>query len=461
MRNNGLRSAIVGSLAVLVLSSCLKEENQRTAPEWRKKNCQIASFSLKDAAKAKDTIAGLSQVTFTIDQLQGEIYNTDSLPYGTRITHKLACQITYDDVISPSRVEFMPEATGKRISGRDADSIDFSRPVRIYITSYDRTEAKTYTVRLNVHQQDPDSMVWLHTYPLLGHGSIVEERALADAGTYLLFARTAEGLRIYRATAALNWTALTLSGLPTGKTLRAAQATVFRHTYYIHSTDGTLYRSSNGAAWATVAGAPTIECLLGAVDTVAYTTRPVALAAIVRSGDSLRFASMDAAGVWTMGEAVPATFPTSGFGCTGYEAAHRRHLLLVGGQQRNGSLTNRAWETTDGRTWVCLNENTTPGLPALEGAAVAMYDGKIYLVGGINAAKSASRTLYLSSDRGATWSIAARKLMLPDDFRARGYATPIVTTDGYLILIGGRTTREGTMMDEMWRGRINRLGYGQ
>ena len=461
MRTIGLRSVIIGVLAALVLSSCLKEEEQRTAPEWRKKNCLIASFSLKNAAKAKDSITGLSQVTFTIDQLRGEIYNTDSLPYGTRISHKLACQITYDDAISPSRVEFMPEATGKRISGRDADSIDFSRPVRIYITSYDRTEAKTYTVRLNVHQQDPDSMVWQHIAPLLGRSDIAEGRIVGHAGTYLLLARTANGLSAYRSSDAQAWQALATTGLPAGKTLRAAEATVFRHTFYIYSTDGTLYRSADGAAWTAVAGAPAIAHLLGAVDTVTYGTRATALAAIIRSGDSLRFASMNAAGIWTTGDVVPATFPTSGFGSLSYEAAYRCHLLLVGGKQRDGSLTSRAWETTDGHTWICLNENTASGLPALQGAAVVMYDGKLYLVGGIKASNVASQTLYISSDRGATWHLAGRKLMLPAEFRARGYVMPVVTADGYLIFTGGQASPGGDMIDEMWRGRINRLSYGR
>ena len=457
MRNNGLRSVLVGCLAALTLSSCLKDETRRTTPEWRQKNCQIASFSLKN-----DSIKGLDQVVFTIDQLRGEIYNTDSMPYGTKINRKVVCQIAYDDAVSPSLVEFEPEATGKRVSGRDADSIDFSRPVRIYITSYDRTEAKTYTVRLNVHQQDPDSMSWLQTMPLLGRGSIVEERVLSDAGAYRLFARTADGLLAYRSADALTWTALTPSGLPAGKTFEAAYATLLRHTYYIHATDGALYRSADGTTWTSVAGAPTIVRLLGAVDTVTYGSQPVALAAIVRSKDNtLHFASMDASGAWTTGDAVPTTFPTEGFGSTSYEAAHRRHLLIAGGRRRDGILTDQAWETIDGRTWVCLNENTASGLPAMEGAAVTMYGGAIFLVGGLNAAGTASRTLYLSTDRGATWTVAVHKLQPPAEFVARGYATAVVTSDGYLTLIGGRASRDGQMKDELWRGRINRLGYGR
>ena len=102
-----------------------------------------------------------------------------------------------------------------------------------------------------------------------------------------------------------------------------------------------------------------------------------------------------------------------------------------------------------------------PGLPALEGAAVANYSGAIVLVGGLNASGTAQRTLYLSYDRGATWIAAAHKLQLPTEFVARGYASAAVTSDGYLLLVGGRTSRTGAMMDELWRGRINRLGYGR
>ena len=119
---------IVGGLAALVLSSCLKDENQRTTPEWRQKNCQIASFLLKN-----DSIKGLGQVVFTIDQLKGEIYNTDSMPYGTKINRKVICQLAFDDALPPSSVEFLQEATGKRAVWRSTDSVDFSRPVRIYI----------------------------------------------------------------------------------------------------------------------------------------------------------------------------------------------------------------------------------------------------------------------------------------------------------------------------------------
>jgi len=200
----------------------------------------------------------------------------------------------------------------------------------------------------------------------------------------------------------------------------------------------------------------------GAVDTVTYGSQPVALAAIVRSKDNtLHFASMDASGTWTTGDAVPTTFPTEGFGSTSYEAAYRRHLLIAGGRRRDGILTDQAWETTDGRTWICLNQYTASGLPALEGAAVANYSGAIVLVGGLNASGTAQRTLYLSYDRGATWIAAAHKLQLPTEFVARGYASAAVTSDGYLLLVGGRTSRTGAMMDELWRGRINRLGYGR
>ena len=48
----------------------------------------------------------------------------------------------------------------------------------------------------------------------------------------------------------------------------------------------------------------------------------------------------------------------------------------------------------------------------------------------------------------------------PDDAGSRA-SSLLGAALGYLLLVGGRTSRTGAMMDELWRGRINRLGYGR
>ena len=72
-----MKNRIVLMLAgcfVFLLSSCLKSDEVEAYDVTT--NCQISSFSL-----SSDSIPGLSSVNFTIDQLSGEIYNLDSMPY--------------------------------------------------------------------------------------------------------------------------------------------------------------------------------------------------------------------------------------------------------------------------------------------------------------------------------------------------------------------------------------------
>ena len=60
----------------LMLSACLDSDYDYSVETTR--NCQIASFKV-----SHDSISGLEDVKFTIDQLTGRIFNQDSLPYGT------------------------------------------------------------------------------------------------------------------------------------------------------------------------------------------------------------------------------------------------------------------------------------------------------------------------------------------------------------------------------------------
>ena len=69
----------------LMLSACLDSDYDYSVETTR--NCQIASFKV-----SHDSISGLEDVKFTIDQLTGRIFNQDSLPYGT-VVEKVLCEI--------------------------------------------------------------------------------------------------------------------------------------------------------------------------------------------------------------------------------------------------------------------------------------------------------------------------------------------------------------------------------
>ena len=121
-----MKNRIVLMLAgcfVFLLSSCLKSDEVEAYDVTT--NCQISSFSL-----SSDSVPGLSSVNFTIDQLSGEIYNLDSMPYGTEI-EKVLCTLSYASSVAVSGTEVSPEALKDSTYWWSSSySIDFSKSVK-------------------------------------------------------------------------------------------------------------------------------------------------------------------------------------------------------------------------------------------------------------------------------------------------------------------------------------------
>lgn len=90
-----------------VLSSCLNSDD--TSVTVSLSDAQIASFKL-----ANDSIEGIGDVVFTIDQIEGRIFNQDSMPFGTEINELLVMSLTYT-AGGVYNVNLTPEATGESV----------------------------------------------------------------------------------------------------------------------------------------------------------------------------------------------------------------------------------------------------------------------------------------------------------------------------------------------------------
>ncbi|MDR1406751.1 MAG: DUF6242 domain-containing protein [Tannerella sp.] len=437
----------------LLLTSCLGDD--AAIEEWNLSNCQISTFSL-----SSDSISDLANVKFTIDQVNGLIFNKDSMPYGTNILFKVICNVTYA-VGGITSIEVHQKATDEKAYWNGTDSLDFSDDVEFYIISYDGKASKTYTAKLNVHQQHPDSMAWSRDASPLPVTGAADRKVIVHDNAYLLYARSAGGYELYESPLpnADRWTKASLTGLP-DKTFILSQITEYEGHLYLLASDGALFRATDGRTWTAVDGAPAIAALLGAVNAgTGPEGRPSALAAIVRNGDARRFAAMNASTQWQEGTDVPDGFPVTGFASNSYRQMYYSHLSLVAGKDRNGTPGNKSWDTMDGLTWICLTVTGKDYFDRREGAMLADYDGKLYLIGGINASNQGLKDIYTSADKGVTWASADSLTFLPDTYRGRGYASMLVDKDNFVLLFGGKERNEANMSDELWRGRINRLGY--
>jgi hypothetical protein len=439
---------LIAGLACL-MSSCLGSDNL-ISDEWNYGNAQIASFSLSN-----DSIAGLSDVEFTIDQMNGKIYNRDSMPYGTVIDEKVICSMSF--ISSIVGILMVTQATNDTVYwSSEEDSIDFSSPVMITIYAYDGVSTKTYEAKINIHQVDPDSMVWGFYSGLIPEKAFEEMKVIPYDNSYYMYATEQDNCRLYKTEKAdlVDWTEIMLSGFPAKAVL--SQIAEYGGDVYVFDTDGMLYRSVDGQTWSQIEDAPYIKALLGFIPEGSIGREPV-LSAISKVDETLRFVVVNKEMEWLMGNEVPDFFPLSGFGMFRHEVMYYPYLTISSGRDGNDKLSDMTWSTMDGLSWISLtNEQMT--FPGREGAAFFYYNDLFYIAGGMDESGKALNDVYYSKDKGVTWWQDTIHVM-PGDYTARGFSSVDVDEDNFVLLFGGKAGKDTNVLNELWRGRINRLGF--
>lgn len=439
----------------LLLSSCLGSDDP---VEYDiAKNCQISSFVMKH-----DSIPTLATTKFTIDQLNGRIFNQDSLPYGTKVD-KVVVTAKYAFDMSIGMVQAIQEAVGDTINWNGKDSLDYSKPVKFIVTAYDGFTKKIYDTRLNVHQVVPDSMVWsLENTPLPGT-SVAVRKVIPfmkeKSEEYFMYTQETDGYHLYTASpgALGSWSTHTLTGLPKG-TINLEQITEYENQLYVPSTDHKLYRSEDGLNWVALEGTPSVISLLGTVREEETAKKQSALAIVASIEGENRFASMDKDGVWKEGEEISTGFPVSAFSPISYNVMFRERLMLAGGKTADGKVVSSVWSTMDGLDWVSLISDAKFG--ARQGAAVAQYDSTFFMIGGFDDKGIALKDIYRSRDNGLTWIVSDTLVVMPEAYKAKAFSSTLVDNEtNYIYLFGGKEKQNTNDSGELWRGRINRLGF--
>lgn len=152
-----------------LLSSCLKSDY---ADFDYPAESSIKSFSIGTlhqtiygkSSKGEDSIytdtVSYAHIPFTIDQINRRIYNKDSLPKDVDIT-RVVTSITADN----AGIYYVKD--NKDTLWTSTDSIDFTNEVTFKVWAYSELQnqyipGKPYTVKINVHKLNPDSLVWAH-----------------------------------------------------------------------------------------------------------------------------------------------------------------------------------------------------------------------------------------------------------------------------------------------------------
>jgi PKD repeat protein len=122
-------------------------------------------------------------------------------------------------------------------------------------------------------------------------------------------------------------------------------------------------------------------------------------------------------------------------------------IVLMGGLDDNLNLLNDTWRSTDGgTTWTEVN-NSSGWTERYGHTAVALPDGSIVLMGGMDdtAALSIRNDVWRSTDGGATWT------QLPDaGWSARALHSSVALPDGSIVIMGGNDDN-GDPLNDTWR----------
>lgn len=489
------------SLVGLVLAAACnsKVEEGDTEAAFTIGNVAVSAFSLTSDA---NVLENLDSVFFSIDLDSGVIFNADSLPKGTNVS-RLIPVITFSSTMTKVELTFNKDNlsdTTINYLEHETDSIDFTYPVKMNVTAYDGVSSFEYTIKVNVHQIDPDSLIWdnlaVSSLPSRYQNPVAQKTLFAENRIYSLVEEY-NGEYTLSVTDDINQEDWTNQDLEFTFTPDIDTFSYSGDSFFIMDENGNLYESPDAMEWE-----DTGEKWISVIGDFGGL-----LLGIKETDDELVHCS------YPENNEIPETpvsadFPISGrssFNLLDVTWTNSKVGILAGGIQENGDLTGTIWGF-DGTSWAVLNKTE---LPAVESPMLAHY--QVYketqtmfkqrafdawlLFGGKDENGDLNEDMYVSLDNGITWTIATEYMQLPDaipnyyaadilvidkelssdlrtewrELATKGFSTRAgisYTIDGYditwqcpyLYIFGGYGT-DNILSTSLWRGVLARLSF--
>jgi hypothetical protein len=461
-------------LSLLVLmSSCTKDEEVIYSDI-----CYISSVTLGVVKRAvptkltdgRDTLINSSYnasfFPMTINQREMTIENRDSLLLGSRLNAVLVNigfkggVVAYRDADADSTEEWTKYAAN--------DSMNLTKPLQLYVLSEDGHSKRIYTLKVNVHQQEGDSVNWVRLDSIGPFGASADKimpvppvamRSVILDGQLVVLAKNAENSVITARrsdnTASGTWT-LSPSGLPANADVESLRQQ--DNNLYISTTDGTIYTSTDARQWTELTPAQ-------AGLKVAAVTKNWLYAL---TADGLWRTSRTQPGEWQK-EALDdevGNLPSLSLNSRFYELENGNSCLQLvgvvdGSADKNAVVWSKMWDDEEEEAtaeWIFFAPAPDNKFlcPALQHLSVFNYDGRGIALGGASIEGRGSHApldaMLVSNDQGVTWktdgSLHLPAGLLADD----GPVTALADEEHFIWIV---------TQNEVWRGRLNKLGFAR
>lgn len=383
-----------------------------------------------------------SKYAFSIDHLQGLIYNVDSLPVGTHINKCLVTVSAYN-----GGTVYIKSITSDSISlVNSSDSLDFSVPRTIMVVSHDGSYSRKYTVDVRMHKEEAEKLYWTKKTVSTQVASLETMKAFALKDDIFVCGTSAGAVRLLttKATGGADWSELSVP-FQTMPTIAANGKAVYA------LADNALYKSDDCRSWTAVGNVSDISALAGASSTELY--------AVSTDGNLLK--SVDDGRTWDYEslDADAAFLPVSdinGVSIPSKVNADIDQMLIVGYRNVATDSTPVIWKKnidttqTQQQPWMYqpFEGDTWHHAPVLNGLSVVAYGNGLLMFGSVdkNGANTTGnfRLLY-SWDSGLNWW-NDKRFVLPADMTCSTTSMAMVadTNKRFWILCGGT--------GEVWQG---------
>ena len=392
-----------------------------------------------------------SNFAMTINLRDNTIENRDSLPYGSQIS-RVIVSITFDG----SMLAYREKGSDAEWTAYNAtDSLDLTKPLELYLTSNDKQSSRIYTFKVNVHQQEGDSLYWKQCESEVERLAGLEEMKAFSMNDKLMVLgkKTSDIILAERSSieAEGTWEEALTTGLPTTtdlQTLRQQDG-----NFYLSTTDGSIFSSVDAKDWQQVG--TTYSAGLTLVEKTANYFYAISEGKLLRSTDAESWEEDQLDTEDTM-------LPTSEIRVLSVQQANGNNRIIMVGQREgsnNAVVWNKMWNESEPEAeakWIYFPispDNLIP-CPRLQYLNLMSYDSKCLAFGGASedASHKALDAMYFSQDYGITWR-ASNELHLPIDLEGtEGCVTSTVDKNNFIWIITNA---------QVWRGRLNRLGFAQ
>ncbi len=444
-----LSAAIIAIMSATVFS-CSGSDGSESID--RDNNCAITRMSLGTLMRTvstnvngKDTtyvttIAG-STYSMSIDQLKQEIFNLDSLPAGTDIT-----RIIFNSISSDGTVVYETKSGNDTLFSA-TDSIDFTTPRKFTCYSTDGLHSKTYTVKINVHNSNPDNYTWHNVATLtpVFEGITSQKMFVINDNIVILAISDGQPIAITAHTATpQDCSSSTISGLTT---LDPTAVMLYNNKLY-YADNGTLKTSADGISWQSLAtqSPTTISRLVATTHKEAFA---LSQNGILHSTDMLNWTDDNLADDFTQ-------FPRTDITATHSEMAFNPNFyyVIVCGKTIGGS--NIIWRKIidtkgdNSEPWAIypMDNDNKYLYPTKAQPLIFTYDDQLIHLGLQDGSAS---EINISTDGGRCWRPQSTANNPVLDTPVSSFSA-FVDPDHYIWIA---TSPAGQIV----RGRVNRLSY--